>query len=105
MIIYVYYVYFNSQPRKEADAHGGQDIGSADYFNSQPRKEADVNLLHMRKRMLHFNSQPRKEADLHSYYINIPRKISIHSLARRLTNGNISTDAVNTFQFTASQGG
>ena len=55
------------------------------YFNSQPRKEADDNAGAAASRIGDFNSQPRKEADLFPGFAWEIRGISIHSLARRLT--------------------
>ena len=98
------------------------------YFNSQPRKEADSWHTLVNSQIVHFNSQPRKEADMvGTYNIDWPFYISIHSLARRLTEQKIESDRpktisihslarrltlrihhqilIHSFQFTASQGG
>ena len=55
------------------------------HFNSQPHKEADKITLLKRKQRQNFNSQPHKEADERLRKDLKFRKISTHSLTRRLT--------------------
>ena len=54
---------------------------------------------------LYFNSQPHKEADECSSMIRPVKKISTHSLTRRLTISVYIWQLPRAFQLTASQGG
>ena len=77
--------YFNSQPHKEAD---GSSIKGEIYegnFNSQPHKEADKYYSDCSSSICNFNSQPHKEADKVGRKHNRTCRISTHSLTRRLT--------------------
>ena len=120
---------FNSQPRKEADgiwsstlyissvfqftaSQGGwrschwQASCCTSYFNSQPRKEADQErLLHYAAKCISIHSLARRLTQLHPVS-DLTIAISIHSLARRLTSFTKRTLSLGwLFQFTASQGG
>ena len=75
------------------------------HFNSQPHKEADRRKGFLPKTRSNFNSQPHKEADFFNPYLRGGKKISIHSLTRRLTGSLNFKRAITIFQFTASQGG
>ena len=98
-------VYFNSQPHKEADHGRPVSILIYRYFNSQPHKEADSSTTNWTTLRGYFNSQPHKEADGSLLYAAYGRRISTHSLTRRLT-AKRSKDAYDmAFQLTASQGG
>ena len=80
------WVYFNSQPHKEADNFISNVSHVRIYFNSQPHKEADYSRAPMGDFRKHFNSQPHKEADgPASDFAPEAFKISTHSLTRRLT--------------------
>ena len=76
---------FNSQPHKEADIFETLVININCHFNSQPHKEADEEYLSNRGKLKYFNSQPHKEADLDKVYDKGEKRISTHSLTRRLT--------------------
>ena len=94
--------HFNSQPHKEADYAGFEEVFRAVYFNSQPHKEADADSEETRMVVGYFNSQPHKEADLIDASSWRTLEISTHSLTRRLTKylksitkiANISTHSL-----------
>ena len=78
------FIYFNSQPHKEADYSVFPEFSLVRYFNSQPHKEADNYPDIIREELINFNSQPHKEADRPPAICYVDDWI---------------------FQFTASQGG
>ena len=79
------FMYFNSQPHKEADPESLRAADQKGYFNSQPHKEADGSSIKGEIYEGNFNSQPHKEADKVGRKHNRTCRISTHSLTRRLT--------------------
>ena len=59
------------------------------YFNSQPHKEADLSCFCNYNNIDYFNSQPHKEADWDSDLLKQSLDISTHSLTRRLTTSTL----------------
>ena len=78
-------VYFNSQPRKGADAVAHQEIFDAIRISTHsPARGLTDNKVVWDVRLVYFNSQPRKGAD---------------------ANGTLYADSGWVFQLTAPQGG
>ena len=71
---------------KRLTANGQMLESEERYFNSQPHEEADIINSGGMESWSHFNSQPHEEADGAFLQKRGKRRISTHSLTKRLTS-------------------